>query len=181
MTTLLSLGDVVTLLGFYKREHAGRSKIYSGRSFTNRPFPSDISENIVKNFIEQVEKRKCFWSYNAKHDLFLPATGRRIEVKAFSNLGQRVSFTCSQSFDLLYVVDGCKFQLDTFTIYFFDFSSQQMQNMKVGLDNTSVRFLNIDKRTVNTTLKRLVSYAKEKNYYHSKREVKLGEKVILNL
>ena len=163
----LSLSDIVKLLNLYKGEHFERKKIYNGSSFINRPFPSDISENLVLNFIEKVEKRKCQWTiHTANHDLYLPATDRKIEVKAFSNTNQMVTFTCTQTFDLLYVVDARNFELDKYIIHIFEFSSEQMKSMSVGMDATFVKSLNDDKRVVRTTLKRLLAFAKEKNYYH---------------
>jgi hypothetical protein len=162
----LSLSDIVKLLNLYKGEHFERKKIYNGSSFINRPFPSDISENLVLNFIEKVEKRKCQWTIHANHDLYLPTTDRKIEVKAFSNTNQIVTFTCTQTFDLLYVVDGHKFELDKYVIHIFEFSSEQMKSMSVGMDATPVKSLNDDKRSVRTTLKRLLAFAQEKNYYH---------------
>ena len=170
----LSLSDVVKLLTLYKGEHFERKKIYNGTSFINRPFPSDISENLVLNFIEQMENRRCQWTIHANHDLFLTKTGRRIEVKAFSNTNQIVTFTCTQSFDLLYVVDGCKFELDKYTIHIFEFSSEQMKSMSVGMDSTSVKSLSDDKRTIRTTLKRLLVFAREKNYYHEENKIHLS-------
>ena len=153
-----TLQEVSQLLNLYKKEYDVRKALYSSHNikpFVNRPFPNDVSENLVKCFIEQVELRQCVWTVDANHDLFLPCTERKVEVKAFTNDSEQISFTCTQTFDLLYVLDCRKFQLDIYTLHIFEFSSNNMNEMELGMDAIEVQMLNETKRSVRASLKKI--------------------------
>lgn len=176
----LSLKDIRKLIEFYKTEHFYRKSLYVThdiKPFINRPFPSDISENLVKCFIEKVEMRKCLWTPEKKHDLFLPLSNRKIEVKAFTSDNQQISFTRTQEFDLLYVLDCRKFEIDCYVVHVFCFSSADMSSMEIGIDSVEVDFFKQEKR--NVSLKRLIQFASNKHCGYFKDDVKIEEKVCL--
>ena len=175
-----TLGDVNKLIHLYKSEHTFRKSLYSTRNvkpFINRPFPPDVSENLVRCFVEQVERRQCNWTVDANHDLFLPTTKRKLEVKAFTNEAEQVSFTCTQDFDVLYVLDCRKFTMDVYVVHIFEFSSEEMKAMEVGMDCVATRFLKEEKRTVRVTLKKLKNFAKVNGFYHEVHSFKLNEQI----
>ena len=184
MTTALTIKDIVQLLHFYKVEHNFRKSLYSAKgikSFINRPFPADISENLVKFFIEQFKEFKgvgeggCEWTVDKNCDLYIPKYDVKIEVKAFTNNTEQITFTCSQGFDVLYVLDCREFLKDKYLIHIFHFSSTIMQGMSVGMDCINVKYLSEDKRTIRVSLKRLMKFAKDGEYTYDKYPLQLDE------
>lgn len=178
----LSLAEVKQLVQLYKTEHEFRKSLYSSHNikpFINRPFPPDISENLVRNFVELFELRQCLWTPEEDHDLILLVTGRKLEVKAFTNDAQQLSFTCTQKFDVLYVLDCRDFVSDKYVLHIFEFSATDMQEMEVGMDSLQAKFLSDEQRPVRVSLKRLMKFAEQKGYYHEIHTLKLNEHVQL--
>ena len=177
----LTLNDVRCMIDFYKLEYQFRKILYATRkikTFINRPFPPDVSENLVKFYVQQVEQRECIWTVDANHDLFLPATNRKLEVKAFNNVNEQVTFTCSQDFDVLYVLDCRNFFTDKYNLHIFSFSSSEMGGMEIGIDSLATRQLNEEKRTVRVSLKRLMKFAKEKGYCYEMHSMKFDLRIV---
>ena len=179
-----SIDVIYQLISLYKNEHVVRKSLYSSHNilpFSCRPFPNDVSENIVRYFVEEVEELDCLWTVKENHDLFLPATGRKLEVKAFTNDSEQISFTCTQDFDILYVLDCRGFSLDKYILHIFNFSSNEMKEMEVGMDAIEVKFLSQDKRTVRVSLNRLIKFTREKGFYHEVNEMEINNSLLYGL
>lgn len=162
----LKLLDVYKLIQLYKNEHVVRKKLFKSNNltFVNRPFPFDVSENLTRIFIEKKEKKACIWTNDERHDLYLPRDDKKIEVKAFSSETQQISFTKSQTFQMLYVLDCRSFMNDYYTVHSFDFSSEDLNEMKIGIDSIVVKE---SKKTnpLRCSLKKLINFSKTKNEF----------------
>jgi hypothetical protein len=82
-----------------------------------------------------------------------------VEVKAFTSPNQQFSFTPTQKFDLLYVLDCTKFLSNRFTIHRFEITSDDLKQMRVGMDNTTVEQLCREKRNIRIGLKKLQKFS----------------------
>jgi hypothetical protein len=101
------------------------------RKKIRRPnFPSEISENIVRLFIEKSKQETYVWDKKGG-DLFYDKL--KIEVKAFSSSGP-TSFGPSENWDLLYFVDCMDYRNKNFKIYVVNCSNKSdvFRNIKLN-------------------------------------------------
>lgn len=91
-------------------------------------FPEDISENIVKYLIDDIESISCR-RLKTKGDL-ISTDNKQVEVKCFTSSAPS-SFGPNEAWDILYFLDAKDFINRNFTLY------------KVNLSNTSTEFQNI--------------------------------------
>jgi hypothetical protein len=92
-------------------------------------FPEDISENIVKNFLDF----ETTWKKETG-DLYSEKIGK-IEIKCFSSDGP-ISFGPKEEWEILYVLDAKNFKNNIFKIHQVDLSSKQFRNIQVSKSQT---------------------------------------------
>tara|TARA_Y100000780_G_scaffold232569_1_gene266686 strand:- start:31835 stop:32374 length:540 start_codon:yes stop_codon:yes gene_type:complete len=89
------------------------NKKLAKRKIRNPNFPSEISENIVKYYIQKTEGKKTNWNIKSG-DLIV--NDQIIEVKAFTSNGPS-SFGPSEKWNEIFFVDATNFKTKTFKIY----------------------------------------------------------------
>ena len=126
----LTLANTLELLGMHLKHINALKSFYEGKKvkFRYPNFPEDISENIVKYLIEDIEKISCK-RLKVKGDL-ITSDNKQVEVKCFTSSGPS-SFGPNESWDVIYFLDGKDFANGNFTLY------------KVNLSNTSTEFHSI--------------------------------------
>lgn len=105
-------------------------------------FPECISENLVKFILQDNGDRsvRCKPSGKGRGDLVsISPDGkpRRIECKAFASVGP-TSFGPQQDWDVLYVLDACKWLEDRFVLYevCLPKTSEEWKNLRVSKERT---------------------------------------------
>jgi hypothetical protein len=96
----------------------------------NPNFPENISENIIKEYINIVENRKCMNSRFGDLEVINGDKVLKIECKCVSSLGP-ISFGPTEKWNELYILDATDFINKKFKIY------------KINLSNTCNEFKNI--------------------------------------
>jgi|APGre2960657468_1045069.scaffolds.fasta_scaffold39951_1 hypothetical protein len=104
----IDANQVMKLFTAFRSYCNERDAVYKTLSKKQRSpnFPEDISENIVRQFIINNEKRCCTWA-TQKGDLQLVPSMARVEVKCFSSTGP-LSFGPDEAWDELYFLDAMK-------------------------------------------------------------------------
>jgi hypothetical protein len=128
----LSSGAVLELFNAYLGYCTVRSSVFQGEKARLPNFPEDVSENIVKFVIRNVEQRECF---NAKKG-DLVSGGKQIEVKCFVSDGPS-SFGPNEEFNQLYFVDATRFTESIFRVYRVNLTSQSTEWNKVKVNKTT--------------------------------------------
>lgn len=106
-----------------------KEKYHCALRFPN--FPECISENIIKEYINIVEKRNCISSKTSGDLQVINGTNNiKIEVKCFTSIGP-TSFGPTEKWNEIYFLDGINFLNKQFTIY------------KLNLSNDSIKFKSI--------------------------------------
>lgn len=101
-------------------------------------FPEEISENIIKEYINKIEKRKCKKSQSGGDlEIYENKKINKIEVKCFTSDGP-TSFGPTEKWSQLYFLDAKNFLNKKFKIY------------KINLSNESEFFCNIKINTEKT-------------------------------
>ncbi len=100
-------------------------------------FPEIISENIVKEYINIIEKRKCIKSKSGG-DLELELNEKyKIEVKCFTSDGPS-SFGPTESWNEIYFVDAKNFINKTFIIYKINISNNSDEFKKIQINTSEI-------------------------------------------
>lgn len=108
VVTELSAMKVKNLVDAYRDYCTVRQTIYKGTNTKHRMpnFPEDISENIIRQYILNVEKRNCIWNTKMGDlEILDPAKSLQVEVKCFSSTGP-LSFGPTERWDELYWLDA---------------------------------------------------------------------------
>jgi hypothetical protein len=130
MNKNLNIKEILELLRIYKNYILELNNFEKKYNFKMRKpnFPEGLSENIIKEYINIVEKRKCI-NINGG-DLLIKNSNLKIEVKCFSSNGP-TSFGPKENWNELYFLDAIQFMENNFKIY------------KINLSNTDEKFKNI--------------------------------------
>jgi len=107
-------------------------------------FPEVLSENMVKFFINNYERRKCYKS--SVGDL-IDENNKRIEVKCFSSSGPS-SFGPKEKWDELWFVDATQISNEHCKLYkcSLPYNSTQISSLMVNKNTTFDSFRNVGKR-----------------------------------
>ena len=101
-------------------------------------FPECISENIIKEYINIIEKRNCSSSTTCGDLKVVDGIKEiKIEVKCFTSTGP-TSFGPTESWDEIYFLDGINFSDKQFKIYKLNLSndSKKFKSIKINSDKT---------------------------------------------
>lgn len=140
----LSATKVKHLVDAFRHYCYNRRYIYKGTNNKHRTpnFPEDISENIIRQYIINMEKRHCIWN-TRMGDLEIiepgePPSSIQVEVKCFASTGP-LSFGPNERWDELYWLDAtdliAKDQVKIFhTKYAFE--SDVIKNIPVNKNET---------------------------------------------
>jgi len=139
-SSMLSLNDVNELLDIHI-EYINKLKNFKKKTNCNLRFPNFpecISENIIKEFINIIEKRNCNSSTTSgdlevKEDL----KNIKVEVKCFTSIGP-TSFGPTESWDEIYFLDAFNFVNKYFKIYKLKLSndSKKFKSVKINSEKT---------------------------------------------
>ena len=113
---------LLSRLESYKKFHSSSSL---HKKIRKPNFPEDISENIVKNFLEF----ETTWKEKTG-DLFSKKFGK-IEIKCFSSDGP-ISFGPKEEWEILYVLDAKNFANNVFELHKVNLSSKQFRDIQVS-------------------------------------------------
>lgn len=123
-------------------------------------FPECISENIIKEFINKIERRKCV---NSKiGDLEITSNPKvKIEVKCFTSSGP-TSFGPTENWNELYFLDATNFIKNKFKIYKICHSnkSEIFSSIKINSTKTYLEYCEEGKRP-RITFKQIKEQLKE--------------------
>jgi len=102
----LSSSMIRLLLDSFTTYYTLRSTLYNNVKRTQRQpnFPEDLSENLVRLYINTYERKECTWVNVSQGDLYVPKTDTRIEVKCVNSNGP-ISFGPSEVWNELYIID----------------------------------------------------------------------------
>lgn len=136
----LSLNNVNELLDIHI-EYVNKLKIFKNNNncalrFPN--FPESISENIIKEYINIIEKRNCIGSTTCGDlQVMIGSNIIKIEVKCFTSIGP-TSFGPTEKWDEIYFIDGINFINKQFKIYKLNLSndSTKFKSIKINSDKT---------------------------------------------
>lgn len=133
----LSEFEWLELFVSFKKYCRKRKEIYEKKQKKQRlpNFPEDISENLVRFFIEIKEGNKCKW--NTKVGDLIINEKLKCEVKCFLSTGP-TSFGPKEKWDILYFLDATDFLKNQFKIYKIELSSENKKilNLKVNKKQT---------------------------------------------
>lgn len=128
-------------------------------------FPECISENIIREYINIVEKRNCLCSLTSGD---LQVNNKeitiKIEVKCFTSTGP-TSFGPTENWDEIYFIDAFNFMEKKFKIYKLNLSnmSKEFKLIKINSNKTYEQVCNEGKRpriTFNLLKKQLNEHVK---------------------
>lgn len=108
----LSAANVRRLVDTFRSYCVTRKSIYKNTAARHRMpnFPEDISENIIRQYIINIERRICTWNTRMGDLYVYPGPciePLRVEVKCFSSTGP-LSFGPNNRWDELYWLDATK-------------------------------------------------------------------------
>ena len=100
-------------------------------------FPECISENIIKEYINIIEKRNCICSLTSGDLQVNEKKNIKIEVKCFTSSGP-TSFGPTENWDEIYFLDAFNFMEKKFKIYKLNLSnmSDEFCSIKINSDKT---------------------------------------------
>jgi hypothetical protein len=101
-------------------------------------FPEGISENIIKEYINKIEKKKCINSQTGGDlEVYENDQIKKIEVKCFTSNGP-TSFGPSEKWNEIYFLDASNFLNKKFKIYKISLSndSDVFSNIKINSSKT---------------------------------------------
>ena len=130
----MSKRNIARVLLAYSEYCITRNEIYKGK--VRKPnFPEDVSESLVKFYIEKYENIPTTGDIR-KGDL-LKSDGTVVEVKAFQSNTPN-SYGPTECWDELYIVDLRQFLEDILYIYKIPYSndSEEIKNLKVNRKQT---------------------------------------------
>jgi hypothetical protein len=138
--TMLSLNDINDLLDIHI-EYIDKLKKFKNKTncslrFPN--FPECISENIIKEYINIIEKRKCISSTNSGDLEVIDNLKKiKIEVKCFTSTCPS-SFGPNEKWDEIYFLDAKNFANKKFKIYKLNLSnvSNEFKLIKINSEKT---------------------------------------------
>lgn len=106
--------ELLDLYTHFKNYYMTRKTIYASKNKKHRlpNFPEDISENIVKCYIQR-QHPSCRWNTEVGD---LECDGKRIEVKCVNSSGP-MSFSPTSYWDILYILKVISIDQDTFELY----------------------------------------------------------------
>ena len=147
---MLSLNDINQLLDIHI-EYINKLKDFKKKTncalrFPN--FPECISENIIKEYINIIEKRNCSSSTTCGDlEVIEGKNIIKIEVKCFTSIGP-TSFGPCESWDEIYFLDAFNFINKQFKIYKLKLSndSKKFKSVKINSDKTYEQVCNEGKR-----------------------------------
>ncbi len=122
-------------IDYYKKikELQKKSKI----NFRLPNFPESISENLVKEYILQIENRNCIKSLSGGDLQIINDKKLKVEVKCFTSTGP-TSFGPTESWDEIYFIDAINFINKEFKIYKINLAnnSNKFQKIKINANET---------------------------------------------
>ena len=126
----LSLEETIKLLDIHVKYVSKLLDFYGGKQVKHRlpNYPEDISENLVKHLIANIEGISC--SRQKKVGDLLTNENKRIEVKCYTSTGPS-SFGPNEQWDVIYFLDAQNFINGEYKLY------------KVNLKNTDEKFRKI--------------------------------------
>jgi hypothetical protein len=137
-TSSLSLKNINNLLDIHI-EYINKLKEFKKNTncslrFPN--FPECLSENIIKEYINIIEKRKCVNS-RISGDLQIIEKNKeiKIEVKCFTSTGP-TSFGPNEEWDEIYFLDAFNFEKRQFKIYKLNLSNKSEKFKKLKINST---------------------------------------------
>ena len=132
--------DITTITSFldsfidYTNSISNINTKLKNRKIRNPNFPSEISENLVKLYLQKKEGKIAKWDIS-KGDIYY--NGKLYEVKAYTSHGPS-SFGPNERWDILFFVDAINYKQKKFKIY------------KVKLSNNDDKWLNIKVNSTQT-------------------------------
>lgn len=131
------MNDTLELLDIHIEYYQKLTEFYEKRNvkkFRAPNFPEHISENLIRNLIEEVEKVKCVRNVKSGD---LTKDDIRVECKTFSSKGP-CSFGPNEKWDQLYFLDARKFIKKEFKLYRLKLSNDNplFLNLKVNKKET---------------------------------------------
>lgn len=136
----MNIQQIKELLTIHKEYNQSLQTFKDEKKFKirNPNFPEAISENIIKEYINIIEKRDCR-KLDKSGDLEILDNNNKIkvEVKCFSSNGP-TSFGPNESWDELYFLDATDFMNNNFKIYKVKLSSKSriFGKIKINSENT---------------------------------------------
>lgn len=132
----LSIDDIDELLNIHI-DYINDLKTFSAKTkckMRQPNFPECISENIIKEYINIIEKRNCIKSTSGGD---LQVAGIKIEVKCFTSQGP-TSFGPKEKWDELYFLDATNFINKKIKIYKLSMSndSAKFGSLKINSNKT---------------------------------------------